>query len=335
MPERVFITGVAGFLGSHLADAFLQRGDRVSGIDNLLGGSIDNVPKGVDFRVVDCNDRPAYSDMLVDTKLVYHCAALAHEGLSVFSPHLINTHGCNASVGVLSTAIAHGVQRFVYCSSMARYGANPVPYTESQEPHPVDPYGISKYAFELMLRALCVEHGIEFNIAVPHNIIGPRQRYDDPYRNVASIMISRMLSGQQPIIYGDGSQTRCFSFVADVVPSLLRLGIDPSVCAQVVNLGPDEQVVSILDLAREVAGLLDFDLHPIFMPPRPLEVKAAFCSSDKARCLLGYQTTYTLRQGLGEMIAWIRVKGPAEFRYSYEIEIANSRTPKTWTEELM
>lgn len=335
MAGRVFITGVAGFLGSHLADAFLKCGYRVSGIDNLLGGSTDNVPKGVDFAAVDCNNRQQYSDMLVNTDVVYHCAALAHEGLSVFSPHLINTHGCNASVGVLSAAIACGVKRFVFCSSMARYGANPAPFTEEQEPHPVDPYGISKYAFELMLKALCIEHGVEFNIAVPHNVIGPRQRYDDPYRNVASIMISRMLRGQQPIIYGDGSQTRCFSFVADVVPSLVRLGIDPDVRAEVVNLGPDEQVVSVLDLAHTIAQLLSFDLKPIFMPPRPLEVKAAYCSSDKARRLLGYKTTYGLREGLCEMIAWIRAKGPTPFRYSYEIEITNSRTPRTWTEALM
>jgi UDP-glucose 4-epimerase len=335
MARRVFITGVAGFLGSHLAGAFLERGDQVSGIDNLLGGSADNVPQGVSFSIADCNDRPAYSGMLAGADLVYHCAALAHEGLSVFSPHLINTHGCNASVAVLSNAIASGVKRFVFCSSMARYGAGPVPYLEQQEPQPVDPYGISKYAFELMLRALSKEHGIEFNIAVPHNVIGPRQRFDDPYRNVASIMISRMLRGQQPIIYGDGSQTRCFSFVADIVPSLVRLGIDPEIRAEVVNLGPDEQVVSILELAQTIAGLLDFELKPVFMPARPLEVKSAFCSSNKARSLLGYRTTYDLRSGLGEMIAWIRAKGPKPFHYSYEIEIASSRTPRTWTEELI
>lgn len=335
MGGRVFITGVAGFLGSHVADAFLLRGYQVSGIDNLLGGSVDNVPAGVDFRVADCNDRAAYADMLAATELVYHCAALAHEGLSVFSPHLINTHVSNASIGVLSAALASGVKRFVYCSSMARYGHNPVPYTEDQEPHPVDPYGISKVAGELALRALCAEHGMEFNIAVPHNIIGPRQRYDDPYRNVASIMINRMLRGQQPIIYGDGRQTRCFSFVADVVPSLLRLGIDPDIRNEVINLGPDEQVVSIFDLAREIADLLDFELTPIFVPARPLEVMEAFCSSDKARRLLDYRTTYGLREGLEEMVAWISGKGPKPFRYDYEIEIRTARTPKTWTEALI
>ncbi|WP_088149141.1 NAD-dependent epimerase/dehydratase family protein [Inquilinus limosus] len=335
MTDRIFISGVAGFLGSHLADAFLSRGARVAGIDNLLGGSAENVPAGVDFRVADCNDRPGYSDMLQGTRVAYHCAALAHEGLSVFSPHLISTHGINATAGLISAAIAAGVGRIVYCSSMARYGRNAPPFAEHQDPRPADPYAISKVAGEQMLRTLCDAHGVAFNIAVPHNIIGPRQRYDDPYRNVASIMINRMLRGLQPIVYGDGSQRRCFSFVADVVPSLVRLGVDPDIRSEVFNLGPDEQVVTILELAREIAGQLEFELAPIFMAPRPLEVQDAFCASDKARRLLGYRTTYTLRDGLAGMIAWIRAKGPRPFRYDCEIEIRNERTPRTWAESII
>jgi UDP-glucose 4-epimerase len=335
MTGKIFITGVAGFLGSHLADAFLSRGADVAGIDNLLGGAAENVPAGVDFRVADCNDRHAYADMLGGAQVAYHCAALAHEGLSVFSPHLISTHGINASTGLISAAISAGVGRIVYCSSMARYGRNAPPFTEQQDPQPVDPYAISKVAGEQMLRTLCDAHGVEFNIAVPHNIIGPRQRYDDPYRNVASIMINRMLRGLQPIVYGDGSQRRCFSFVDDVVPSLVRLGVDPDIRSEVFNLGPDEQITTILDLAREIADLLGFELAPIFMPSRPLEVRDAFCSSDKARRRLGYRTTYTLRDGLAGIIDWIRAKGPKEFRYGYEIEIRNERTPRTWAESII
>lgn len=335
MTGKVFVTGVAGFLGSHLADAFLEAGEEVAGIDNMMGGSADNVPAGVDFRVADCNDRHAYADMLQGAEVVYHCAALAHEGLSVFSPHLISTHGINASAGVISAGIAAGVGRIVYCSSMARYGDNRPPFTEDQEPRPVDPYGISKVAGEQMLRALCDAHGVEFNIAVPHNIIGPRQRYDDPFRNVASIMINRMLRGLQPVIYGDGSQKRCFSFIDDVVPSLVRLGADPGVRSDIFNLGPDEQITTVLQLAQEIAGLLSFELDPVFAPSRPLEVQDAFCSSDKARRLLGYRTGYSLRDGLAEMIASIRAKGPKEFCYDYEIEIRTERTPTTWTNSII
>ncbi len=327
---KVFVTGVAGFLGSHLAEAFVERGAEVAGIDNLLGGTRENVPAGVEFRIADCNDRQAYADMLGDVGIVYHCAALAHEGLSVFSPHLISTHGINASAAVISASIAAEVDRIVYCSSMARYGSNAPPFTEDQEPRPEDPYAISKVAGEQMLRTLCDAHGVEFNIAVPHNIIGPRQCYDDPFRNVASIMINRMLRGLQPVVYGDGRQQRCFSFVDDVVPSLVRLGVDPEIRSEVFNLGPDEEVVTILDLAEEIATLLDFELDPIFMPARPLEVRNAFCSSDKARRALGYRTAHRLSDGLAGMVEWIRAKGPKDFRYDYEIEIRNARTPETW-----
>jgi UDP-glucose 4-epimerase len=218
---------------------------------------------------------------------------------------------------------------------MARYGDNRPPFTEDQEPRPVDPYGISKVAGEQMLRTLCDAHGVEFNIAVPHNIIGPRQRYDDPFRNVASIMINRMLRGLQPVIYGDGSQKRCFSFIDDVVPSLVRLGADPAILSDIFNLGPDEQITTVLQLAQELADLLGFDLDPVFVPSRPLEVQDAFCSSDKARRLLGYRTGYALRDGLAEMIASIRAKGPKEFRYDYEIEIRTERTPTTWTNSII
>jgi UDP-glucose 4-epimerase len=335
MNRKVFITGVAGFLGSHLADAFLERGYAVSGIDNLIGGSLDNVPAGVEFRAVDCNELDSYADMLEGTDLVYHCAALAYEGLSVFSPHFIDRHISGASVGVLSNAIAKGVRRFVFCSSMARYGANAVPYREDQQPRPVDPYGVSKYTAEIMVRMLSDMHGMEFNIGVPHNIIGPRQRYDDPYRNVASIMINRMLQGQQPVVYGDGSQSRCFSFVGDVLPSLVLLGTEQGIRSETVNLGPDEEVVSILQLAQEIASQLDFDLKPIFVPARPLEVNTAFCCSKKARDLLGYRTSFTLREGLAAMIAWIRQNGTRTFRYNLPLEIVSKNTPATWTERLI
>ena len=127
-------------------------------------------------------------------------------------------------MSIASAAIANGVKRFVYCSSMARYGTQDVtPFTEDMICKPQDPYGICKYSAENILRCLCEVHGMELVIAVPHNIIGPRQKYDDPYRNVASIMINLMLQRRQPIIYGDGLQQRCFSFVKDDVYCLEKL----------------------------------------------------------------------------------------------------------------
>jgi UDP-glucose 4-epimerase len=331
---KIAITGVAGFLGSHLADAFLAEGHEVVGVDSMIGGDFSNIPVGIKFYMADCNELESMAVILEGVDVVYHCAATAYEGLSVFSPSLVTNNIVGATVATISAAIQNKVRRFVYCSSMARYGTNQVPFTEDMEPRPQDPYGIGKYACELYLRNLAEVHGMEYVIAVPHNIIGPRQKYDDPFRNVASIMINRMLRGQQPIIYGDGDQRRCFSFVADDIKVLKQLAT-ADVSGEVINIGPDEQFVSIYELAMILACLLNFDLDPIFMPDRPQEVRDANCSADKARRLLGYKTEYSLVAGLSEMIEHIRATGPKEFQYHLPIEIKNERTPRTWTDRII
>jgi UDP-glucose 4-epimerase len=331
MSKRIFITGVAGFLGSHLADAMLKAGHSVSGCDNLLGGYLENVPDDVDFHQVDCRYLNTMNKLLKDVDIVYHTACTAYEGLSVFSPELVCQNTFQITASVASAAISQRVKRFVNCSSMARYGTQDrVPFTEDMMPKPQDPYGISKYASENILRCLSSVHGMEVVIAVPHNIIGPRQKYDDPYRNVASIMINMMLQGRQPIIYGDGEQKRCFSFVQDDIDCLSKLAFLPEMAGELINIGPDEEFVTINELARTIADLLHFDLHPGYMPDRPQEVKLATCSADKARRMLGYKTQYTLRQGLQEIINYIQRRGPRKFRYHLDIEIDNARTPKTW-----
>jgi UDP-glucose 4-epimerase len=172
-------------------------------------------------------------------------------------------------------------------------------------------------------------------IAVPHNIIGPRQKYDDPYRNVASIFINRMLQGKQPILYGDGNQMRCFSFVQDTLHCLERMGFNQNVNGHTINVGPDEEFVTINQLAQETARLLDFKLDPIYVPARPQEVHLATCCANKAREMLDYKTTYTLTQGLQEMIDWIKMRGPKPFRYHFDLEIINHKTPLTWKNRMM
>jgi UDP-glucose 4-epimerase len=332
--DAVFITGIAGFLGSHLADALIADGLEVRGVDDLSGGYKDNVPDGAEFRVADCRSIEAIEDMLDGVGVVYHCAAAAYEGLSVFAPLHVHEHTSTSSVAVISASIQAGVERIVLCSSMARYGKAVPPFREDVLPAPVDPYGVAKYSSELTLRTLCGVHGVDFNIAVPHNIIGPRQRYDDPYRNVAAIMINRMLQGKPPIIYGDGTQLRCFSFVADVVSCLVGLGYDPGVRGEVMNVGPDEDPVTVLHLAETIAELIGMPCDPIFVPSRPLEIHHATCSSDKARELLGYETRTTLREGLTSMIDWIAARGPRDFDYGIDLEILTDAAPRTWTEQL-
>jgi UDP-glucose 4-epimerase len=331
MSKKIFITGVAGFLGSHLADAMLKAGHEVSGCDNLLGGYIENVPEDVDFHQIDCKYLNTMDKLLKGIDIVYHTACTAYEGLSVFSPHLVCQNTFQITATVASAAVSQGVKRFVNCSSMARYGTQDrVPFTEDMIPKPQDPYGIAKLAAENLLQCLSYVHGMEVVIAVPHNIIGPRQKYDDPFRNVASIMINLMLQGRQPIIYGDGEQKRCFSFVQDDIDCLTKLAFLPDVAGEIINIGPDEEFVTINELAKTIADLLHFDLHPLYVADRPQEVKFATCSANKARNMLGYKTQYTLRQGLQEIIDYVRQRRVRKFRYHLDVEINNEKTPKTW-----
>jgi UDP-glucose 4-epimerase len=332
---KIFITGIAGFLGSHLADRMLQLGHEVSGNDTLIGGYRDNVPKKAKLYVVDCCDIEKMNYVLQDIDVVIHTAATAHEGLSVFSPSFITKNIFEASVATISAAVQNKVKRFVYCTSMARYGNQPHPFTEDMTPQPVDPYGVAKVAGEDVLKILCETHGMEWNIAVPHNIVGPRQKYDDPFRNVMSIMINRNLRGLPAIIYGDGQQTRCFSYVDDCVGSLEKMALDPKVVSQIINIGPDDGTVTIKDLAKLVADATGFKGEAIHMPDRPREVKHADCSADKARWLLNYETKTTLQQSIQETVDYIKEKGPKPFDYAYPLEIITDKTPKTWSERLM
>lgn len=334
---RVFITGVAGFLGSHLADAFLQRGHHVTGVNSLIGGYEDNVPAGVDWYRGDCNDLDRLKKAMRGVNIVYHCAATAHEGLSVFSPHENARNGYNASVAVFSAACALGVKRIVHCSSMARYGRGdgPPPFVETMRPLPEDPYGIGKYASELVLANLAATHGVEWVVAVPHNIYGPRQVYTDPFRNVLSIFANMMLQKRQPIIYGDGSQQRCFSYYTDAVEPMLRMADYSSVTGQVINVGPDQGVVTILRAAEMVASKVDFALDPIFKPARPCEVKVAHCSADKARTLLGYKPLVSLEVGIEQTVEWVAKRGVRPFAYnSLDIEIDSDKLPEPWKKRL-
>lgn len=333
--KRVFITGIAGFLGSHIADDCIEQGNLVSGCDNLIGGYRKNVPNDAEFQEADCTDLDAMKKLMQNAETVYHSAAYPHEGLSVFSPSLITKSIYQSTATVLSAFIQNKGKRFIYLSSMARYGINSVPFTEDMKLSPQDPYGISKVASEELVRLMARIYGFEYVIAVPHNIIGPRQKYDDPFRNVASIFINRMLRGQQPYIYGNGEQKRCFSFIKDCIAPLGRMATQDNVVGETINIGPDEEFVTINHLAETIAELLNFNLKPIYVPDRPQEIKEAFCSAGKARRFLGYETQYSLDEGLKEMTGWIKERGPRPFSYHLEIEIVNEKTPRTWLDKLM
>lgn len=332
---KIFITGVAGFLGSHLADRMIELGHTVAGNDTLIGGYMDNVPNGVEFHKIDCCDIDSMTKAIAGSDVVIHTAATAHEGLSVFSPSFITKNIFEASVSTISASIQNKVKRFVFCSSMARYGNQQVPYTEDQTPMPEDPYAVAKVASEDVLKMLGETHGMEWNIAVPHNIVGPRQRYDDPFRNVMSIMINRNLQGKPSIIYGDGLQTRCFSYVGDCISCLEKMALDPNIVSETINIGPDEGTITVKDMAGLVSKECGVDLEPIHMPDRPREVKHASCSADKARRVLNYETKTTLEESVRQTVEYVRSRGVKPFDYTYPLEIVSELTPKTWSERLM
>ena len=333
----VTITGVAGFLGSHLADKFLAEGYKVKGIDNLIGGYLENVPDGVEFYELDLSSPVDDIQEAFDgAELVIHAACTAYEGLSVFSPSLVIQNTVQATTNALVASQRGGAKKFVYLSSMARYGDHDGKlFSESDETLPQDPYGIAKVASENLVKNICETHGMDWVILVPHNIIGPRQKFDDPFRNVASIMTNRMLQGKQPIIYGTGEQMRCFSFVEDVVDPLWTACNSDAAVSQVINVGPDEEQITINRLADDLADILGFELDPIYMQGRPQEVAIALCSSDKARELLGYETKTDLKTGLGRLTDWIKSKGAKEFSYHLPLEIVTDKTPATWSQRLM
>ncbi|MDA9806248.1 NAD-dependent epimerase/dehydratase family protein [Alphaproteobacteria bacterium] len=332
---KIFITGVAGFLGSHIADKMIELDHEVIGCDNLIGGYLDNIPSKVKFHNFDLNHLEGLSSLMTDCDIVYHTACTAYEGLSVFSPSLVTANTFGISVNAMTGAIQAGVKKFIHCSSMARYGENgAIPFTEDMPCKPKDPYGIAKFSAEILLRNLSETHGIDLVIAVPHNIIGPRQKYDDPYRNVASIMVNLMLQGKSPVIYGDGNQIRCFSDVRDVIDCLVKLAFDQRAVGQIFNIGPDEEAVTINNLFELLANKLKFNKAPIYMPGRPQEVKHATCSANKIREYFNYKTSYNLSQSLDSVINYISLKGAKNFEYHLDIEILNENVPKTWSSRL-
>ena len=333
---RIFCSGLAGFMGSHVAREAISRGWEATGIDSLLS-STASAPEGARWEKADCRDPDTYQHLLDGVDVVYHSAAAPYEGLSVFSPQVVYENTLLSTIGLLRASINAGVKRFVFVSSMSRYGYGQAPFTEDTPTAPVDPYGNAKVAAEEAVKCLCDLHGVEWSIAVPHNVYGPGQRFWDPYRNVPAIMANRVLMGKAPVIYGDGTQRRCLSYVADVTAPLLLMAGHPAAAGQVFNVGPGGAGVTIGELAAKIIRLAGANVEPEYFPGRPSEVPDAYCSADKTRDVLGCESQWDLDAGLAKLIAWIAERGPREFEYHLPLEITNTplKTPRTWTERLM
>jgi len=240
------------------------------------------------------------------------------------------------SSNLLRAALLENVDRFVFTSSMARYGSQPkLPFVESMTATPQDPYGLGKLAFERLLEIYHNVFGLEYSILVPHNIYGPRQYMRDPYRNAIAIFMNRILHGKPPLVYGDGKQVRDFSYVTDCVPIIAKAGTHRRAANDVFNIGPDTDPITLNTLAREVIKVTGYKGKPEHLPARPGEVKFAWCSSRKARTKLGYKPKVPLEAGLKRMWTWAQEQGPQPWAYLPKFEIENELTPRAWRERLI
>lgn len=334
--KSVYITGIAGLVGSHLARRFQAEGYRVTGCDTLIGGYEANVPQGIAWDRCDILDLDPLTESMKGANLVLHTAALAYEGLSVFSPKTITENIYSGTASVATAAIRNGVELLVNCSSMARYGHADPPFTESTVPRPTDPYGMAKLNAEQLLNLLSEIHGLKVVHVVPHNIIGVGQRYDDPYRNVVAIIINRLLQGKSVILYGDGTQKRSFSCIDDCVDPILRIVEGSDVAnGDIFNIGPDGNEIALVDLVQLIAAHCGTRPSIEYLPLRPREVEMAWCSSEKAKATLDYRPQKTLDDGIREIVEWVRRVGPRPFRYHLPLEIVNEHTPRTWTDRIL
>jgi UDP-glucose 4-epimerase len=225
------------------------------------------------------------------------------------------------------------VKRFVFTSSMAVYGNQKPPFDESMKREPEDPYGCGKAYCERMLEIFAETYGFKYTIIRPHNVYGPRQNIYDPYRNVLGIWMNRVMRGKPPIIYGDGKQTRAFSYVEDVTPALANAGFFEEADRQIINLGSDE-VVAINDACRIVLEVMKSKLKSEYADARPCEVKHAHCTIKKSQRILGYRTKHTLKSGLEKMAKWAVRAGPQKPTYRLPLEITK-KAPKVWLDKLI
>src|SRR5579884_1603395 len=316
--SRVLVTGAAGFIGSHVADHCLSLGMSVVATDDLSGGFRENVPDAAEWVQGDLKDRD-FVQTLWRTKgpfdYVYHLGAYAAEGLSHFIRAFNYTNNLVASMHLLNEAVKAKTRCFVFTSSIAVYGKGQLPMTEEMVPQPEDPYGISKYAVELDLKAAHEMFGLNWIVFRPHNVYGERQNIADRYRNVIGIFMNQVLSGRPMTVFGDGLQTRAFSHVDDVAPLVARSPLVPESRNEVFNIGADEPY-TILELAQEIADAFGVEPDLEHLQARN-EVVHAFSDHSKVRQVFDPPEPVDLHTGVRRTAEWVKQHGtrePVEFK---------------------
>jgi UDP-glucose 4-epimerase len=329
MSRSVLVTGAAGFIGAHVARHCVELGFHVVGLDDLSAGFRSNMPESVEFVQGSIND-PALIARLFEQhhfRFVYHLAGYEAAGLSHFIRRLNYQTNVLGSVNLINEAVKHEIECFVYASSITVYGAGRTPMTEDQPLIPKDPCGISKYTVELDLRAAHEAFGLSYIVFRMHNVYGELQNIGDRHRNVIGIFMNQVMENHPMTIFGDGTQTRAFTHVDDVAPTMARAPSVESAYNQVFNIGAD-RAYSVLEAAREVARA--FNVQPrVENVPARYEVNHAFCKHDKLSRHFGAALPLSLEQGVARMAQWAKRQGPAPQVKFADFEIRKG-LPPSW-----
>jgi UDP-glucose 4-epimerase len=319
---KILITGVAGLLGSRLADWIIENTEHdVIGVDDLSGGYMENVHEKVEFHQFDISNENTFEKLVESTRpnVIYHFAAYAAEGLSPFMRSFNYKNNLMSTAKVMNASINHDVQRLVFTSTMAVYGHGNPPFDENDIPSPIDPYGVAKYACEMDIKIAGEQHGLDWCIIRPHNVYGEKQNIWDRYRNVLGIWMYQCMNGDDMTIFGDGEQTRAFSFIDDTLEPMWKVGIQDNCSKEIINIGGTKfyTIKEANNILREVIDAGDI----VHLEPRH-EVKDAHPTWQKSVELLGYEDKTTLYDGLKQMWDWAQ-KQPMRDRFvwgEYEID---------------
>jgi nucleoside-diphosphate-sugar epimerase len=302
------VTGGAGFIGSHLAEALVGRGHTVRVVDNLVGGKRANLAHiaGVEFLEGDLADMPIAEQAARGIDYVLHQAAIPSVPRSVADPVTSNRANINATLNVLVAARDARVKRLVYAGSSSAYGnAATLPKHEDMTPNPLSPYALQKVVGEQYCRMFTELYGLETVSIRYFNVFGPRQDPGSPYSGVISLFSTALLEGKPPTIYGDGEQTRDFTYVTNVVDGVLRACDATNVAGESINVATGGRI-SLNELLRVMQKIVGTSLPPVYAEARQGDVKDSQADITKARTLLGYEPTVDLEAGLRHTLDWFR-----------------------------
>ena len=306
------VTGGAGFIGSHLSEELVGRGERVRVVDNLVTGKLANLAHlpSVEFLEGDLAEIDVARRAMEGIDYVLHQAAIPSVPRSVSDPVTSNRANIDATLNVLVAARDAGVRRVVYAGSSSAYGDTPtLPKHEGMPTNPLSPYALQKLVGEQYLAMFTKLYGLDTVTIRYFNVFGPRQDPSSPYSGVISLFISALVDGRQPTIYGDGGQTRDFTYIANVVDGVLRACHAPGIAGEKMNVATGGRI-SLNDLLGTLREILGVRTEAIYREGRAGDVRDSQADISRAGRLTGYVPTVDLREGLERTLAWYKSAQP-------------------------